>query len=201
MFFKVARGLLVIYQVVDGGVRAADGARVAMLHRYGAEQHGLGIEGQQAIGQQLPYPCEVFQRLSSLDGAQHTGNGTQDTRLRTRWYGSYGRRFLEHTTVTGRAWQMRERLSVKAQDATMRERLACHHTRIIDEELHGEVVRAVDDEVVLLDNIERVRRVEELVVGIHLYIGVDGLDFLLGTLYLWHAHVLGEVDDLSLQVA
>ena len=83
----------------------------------------------------------------------------------------------------------------------MREGLTCHHTRIVDEELHGEVVGTIDDEVVFLDDIQRVRRVEELVVGIHLHIGVDGLDLLLGTLYFWHTHVLGKVDDLSLQVA
>ena len=92
-------------------------------------------------------------------------------------------------------------LAVEAQNATMRERFACHHTRIVDEEFHGEVVGTVHDEVVLLNDIQRVRRVEELVVGIHLHIGVDGLDLLLGAFYLRHTHVLGEVDDLTLQVA
>ena len=92
-------------------------------------------------------------------------------------------------------------LTVKAQDAAMREGLARHHTSIVDEELHGEVVRTVDNEIVLIDNVERIRRVEELVVGIHLHIGIDSLDLLFGTLHLWHAHVLGEVNHLTLEVA
>ena len=73
---KVACGLLVVNQVVDGGIITADGARVAMLHGHSTELHGLGIERQQTIGQQLPYSSKVFQRLSSLDGAQHTSDGT-----------------------------------------------------------------------------------------------------------------------------
>ena len=88
-------------------------------------------------------------------------------------------------------------LTVEAQNTSMREGLARHHTSIVDEELHGEVVRAIDDEVVLLNNIERVGRVEELVIGIHLHVGVDGLDLLFGTLYLRHAHVLGEMNHLT----
>ena len=74
--FKVASGLFVIYQVIDGGIRATDGAGVTMLHGNGAELHGLGIEGEQTVGQQLPYPCKVFQCLGCLDGSQHTCDGT-----------------------------------------------------------------------------------------------------------------------------
>ena len=47
--FEVASGLFIIYQVIDSGVCAADGARVTMLHGNGAELHGLGIEGKQTI--------------------------------------------------------------------------------------------------------------------------------------------------------
>ena len=73
--FEVARGLFIIYQVVDSGIRAADGARVAMLHRNRAELHGLGIEGEQTVRQQFADAREILQCLSGLDGAEHTSDG------------------------------------------------------------------------------------------------------------------------------
>ena len=157
---KVTCGLFVIYQMVDSGMVSADGARRTLLHVNSTELHGLGIEGQQTVGQQLPYPGEIFQCLGCLDGTQHTCDSTQYAGLRTGRNDSYGRRLLEEATVAGRARQMGKRLSVEAQDATMRERFACHHASIIDKKLHGKVVGTVHNEVVLLDDVQRIRRVE-----------------------------------------
>ena len=74
--FEVASSLLVVYQMVDSRVVAADDTWVAMLHIDGAELHGLGIEGEQAVGQQFADACEILQCLCGLDGAQHTCNGS-----------------------------------------------------------------------------------------------------------------------------
>ena len=79
--FQVAGRLFVVNQVVDGGAQATDGARVAMLDRYRTELHGLGIEGEQSIGQQLTNARKVLQCFSSLYGAQHASDGSQDTCL------------------------------------------------------------------------------------------------------------------------
>ena len=50
---QVASGLLVIYQMVDGGISSADGARVTMTDWHRAELHGLGIKRQQTVRQQF----------------------------------------------------------------------------------------------------------------------------------------------------
>ena len=52
-----------------------------MLHRDRSELHGLGIEGEQTVRQQFADTRKVLQRLSSLDGTQHTSDGTQYTSL------------------------------------------------------------------------------------------------------------------------
>ena len=156
MILQIARSLFIVNEVIDGRMFTADGARRTLLHVDGAELHGLGIECQKTIRQQLADTCKVFQRLGSLDGTQHTSNSTQYTRLRTRRHSSYWRRLLKETAITGRTRQVCKGLSVEAQDAAMREWLACHHARIVDEELHGEVVGTVHHEVVFLDNIQRV---------------------------------------------
>jgi len=94
-----------------------------------------------------------------------------------------------------------EGLAVESQDAAVREGLAGHDAGIVDEEFHGEIVCAVDHEVIILDDVEGIRRVEKLVKGVYLHLGINGLHLLLGALYLGHTHVFGEMDDLSLQVA
>ena len=146
---QITRRLLVVYQMVDGGIASADGACVAMLHADGTELHGLCVEGEQTVGEQLSHAGEVFQRLGSLDGAQHTGNGSQYTCLRAGRNGSDRWWLLEEAAVAGRAGQMGEGLTVEAQDATVRERLTSHDAGVVDEEFHGEVVSAVDHEIVV----------------------------------------------------
>ena len=113
MLFEVACRLLVIDEVVDGGIGAADGTCVAMPYVDRAELHGLGIERQQTIGQEFAYASEILQCLGSLNGAQHTSDSPQHTSLRACGYGSCRRRFLEHAAIAGSARQMGERLAIE----------------------------------------------------------------------------------------
>ena len=76
LVFQVASGLFVIYQMIDGRIGAADGARVTVLHGNRTELHRLGIEGEQTVCQQFADACEILQGLSSLNGAEHTGDGS-----------------------------------------------------------------------------------------------------------------------------
>ena len=152
MVFQVTRSLLIVDEMIDGRVVAADFAGCTLLYLDGAEVHRLGIEGQQTVGEQFAYTEEVLQRLGSLDGSQHTGNGTQDSCLATGRNSACWRWFLEEAAVTSRAWKMGEGLSLESQDAAMRECLAQSHTGIIDEELRREVVCAIDDEIPWLDD-------------------------------------------------
>ena len=48
---------------------------------------------------------------------------------------------------------MRKRLTTETENATMTERFAQHDASIVDEELHGEIVCAINDEVPRLDNL------------------------------------------------
>ena len=61
MLFEFACRLLVIDEVVDGGIGATDGTCVSMPDVDRAELHGLGIECQQAVGQELAYAGEILQ--------------------------------------------------------------------------------------------------------------------------------------------
>ena len=152
MVLQIAGCLLVIDEMIDSRVVAADFAGCTLLHLDGAEVHRLGIEGKQTVGKQFAYTEEVLQSLCCLNGSEHTGNGTQYASLATGRNSACWRWLLEETTVTSRAWKMGEGLSLESQDAAMRECLAQAHTGIIDEELRREVVCAIDDEIPWLDD-------------------------------------------------
>lgn len=77
MFFKVARCLLIVNEMVYGRMVAADLACAARLYLYCAEVHRLGIEGEQAVRQQITDTKQIFQCLGGLYGAEHSGNGTE----------------------------------------------------------------------------------------------------------------------------
>ena len=82
----------------------------------------------------------------------------------------------------------------------MAEGLFCHDAGIVDEELCREVVSAVNDKIVVLDEVQNVGGIHEHPVGVHGYVRVHLFDGLLGGLHFGLVHVLGGVDDLPLQV-
>ena len=156
LVFEVTSSLLVVNEVVDGRVRPADGAGVAMSDRHGTELHGLGVEGEKTVGQQLSYSGEILECLRRLDGAEHAGDGAEHPSLRAGGHSAWRRRFLEHTAVAGGAGQMGERLTVEPKDPTMLEGLSGHHAGVVDQEFHGEIVRTVHHEVIFFDDVEGV---------------------------------------------
>ena len=77
MVFQITRSLLIVDEMIDGRVVAADFAGCTLLYLDGAEVHRLGIEGEQSVGEQFAHTEEVLQRLGSLDGSEHTSDGTR----------------------------------------------------------------------------------------------------------------------------
>ena len=116
---QVAGSLLVVDEMIDGRVVAANLAGCTLLHLDGAEVHRLGIEGKQTVGEEFAYACDVFQSLGCLDGSEHTGDGSQHTCLATGRYGSCWRWLLEEATIAGGAWQMSESLTLETEDTAM----------------------------------------------------------------------------------
>ena len=152
MVFQITRSLLIVDDMIDGRVVAADFAGCTLLYLDGAEVHRLGIEGEQSVGEQFAYTEDVLQSLCCLNGSEHTGDGTQDACLATGRNSACWRWFLEEAAVTCRAWQVGKGLPLESQDAAVREWFAQAHTGIIDEELRREVVCAIDDEIPWLDD-------------------------------------------------
>ena len=82
----------------------------------------------------------------------------------------------------------------------MAEGLARHDAGIVDKELDGEVVGAVDYEVVVLDDVEGIVGTEEVVVRDDVDVRVDGLDLGGCAFHLGTPHILRKVAYLPLEV-
>src|SRR5690606_10443618 len=92
------------------------------------------------------------------------------------------------------------RLALEPEDAAVDVGLAQQHGHVVGEVARGEVVGAVDENVVRPGDLQRVLRRERLVVGHHVDVGVDVQHAGLGRLDLQHAHAVRAVDHLPVQV-
>ena len=92
------------------------------------------------------------------------------------------------------------RLAVKAEDAAVDVGLVHQDAGVVDQITGREVVRAVDDDVVGLEDVADVFRGESCLVKVELDVGVDGGEVLASRLELWAADVGGGVQNLPLEV-
>ncbi len=113
-----------------------------------------------------------------------------------------GRRGLGVEAAVARPLVRPERrdLAVEAEDRAVHDGLLVKDARVVDEIPRGEVVAAVDDDVVLREDPIDVRAGEALLVLHHLHVGVQILDRDLGARHLLHADAARRVEDLPLQV-
>ena len=81
MLLEVTTRQFIVYETIDGWMGSAQFAGLALAHLDGVEDHGLGIESEETVGEQFAYTREVFQHFGRLNGTQHTGNGSQHTGL------------------------------------------------------------------------------------------------------------------------
>jgi hypothetical protein len=91
-------------------------------------------------------------------------------------------------------------LTLEAVDASVHDRLVVLHRRVVEEIAGGEVVGAVDDDVVLGEDAIDVLARESLLVADDLHVGVERFQGLSRGLGLRLADAVRRVQDLSLQV-
>ena len=113
-----------------------------------------------------------------------------------------GRRWLGVEAAVARSLRQAEDagLAFEAKDAAVGVGLAGEDARVVDEVARLEVVGAVGDDVVVLEDLHRVGAGEHGVVLDDLRVLVEAVEHLLGGVDLEHADGGLRVDDLALQV-
>src|SRR5271166_2761154 len=91
-------------------------------------------------------------------------------------------------------------LAVEFRHGRRDESLVCKKTRIVDEKAGGEIVRAVCDDVVARDDVERIVGSETDGMKLHLRTGIDALRRFGSGLRFGPADIARAIGDLALQI-
>src|SRR5438477_4255068 len=194
--------LLVIDQLRDGRLFATHGAVGVPADPHLLEVHMQSVVQEETSLERVALPRRDRDRLGRLDRADHTRQDPEHATLRTARDGARWRRGREQASVAGRLLPGHEDggLALELIDRAVHERLAHELGRIVDEVTDGEVVRAVDDHVVALEDLENVRREQQRLVADDLDRGVDRAEVLDGRGDLGAADVGRRMEDLALEV-
>ena len=154
-----AAELLVVDQLGHGRMRAADRAVGVLAQLQLAEAHPQRVVDQEPADQRLAGAEDQLDRLGRLDRADDAGQHAEHAAFGAARHQS-GRRRLGIQAAVARAVLGREHrcLALEPEDAAVDVRLAEQHARVVHEIARREVVGAVEDDVVRLEQLQRVRR-------------------------------------------
>src|SRR5439155_13439453 len=194
--------LLVIDQLRDGRLLPTHGATgvPAELHRL--EVHVESLVQEQSPLERVALSSDDLDRFCGLDRADHARQDAEDATLGTARDGAGWRWGREQASVARRLLARREQrgLSLELIDGAVHQRFGHELGRIVDEVSDREVVRAVDDHVVALEDLEHVRREQQRLVADDLDRGVDRPEVLDRGGDLRATDVGRGVQDLALEV-
>ena len=193
---------LVVNELGDGRVLAAEGALGVAPELEFAELHVQRVEQEQAVEERSALAEDELQNLGGLDEADDAGQHAEHAALGAARDRAGRRRFGIEAAIARPAQVRREDagLAFEAEDGAIHVRLPEQHAGVVGEVAGGEVVRAVHDDVVGADDVEGVLAGEAGVVQDDLDVRVEAADGVRGGLGLGPANVRGAVDDLALEV-
>src|SRR5690606_2442314 len=140
--------------------------------------------------------------LSRLKNSDNSREHAQDTSSISGRGQICGRRFGEHTPV---AWPLTGtvdgHLSFESEDAAINDRLLKQHARIVEQIPGREIVRPVDDDVVVGNDVQHIGGAKPLLNADDFDIRIEVVDECAGRLGLWFSDTISRVYDLTLEVA
>ena len=165
------------------------------------ERHAQRFVLEQPAVERLAHARDDLHRLGGLDQRDEARQHAEHAALRARRHRARRRRLRVEAAITGAVARVEHgRLPVEAEDRAVHVRPAEQHARVVGEIAGGEVVRAVDDHVVLREQRERVLGREPQRVALDEHVGVHRGDPLRGHVDLRAPDVGGAVEHLAVQV-
>ena len=195
-----AAELVVVDELFDL-VGAADGAVGILAELHGAEAHGEGVDEQEAADEGLADAEDELDDFGGLDDADEAGEDAEDAAFGAagdeawRWW------FGIEAAVAGAFFGGEDGgLAFEAEDAAVGVGLAGEDAGVVDQVAGLEVVGAVGDDVVVLEDLERVGAGEHGVVLDDVGVFVEALEGDLGGVDFEFADGGLGVNDLALKV-
>ena len=193
--------LLVVDQLGHGRIVAADGAVGVLAHTHVHPLLRERVVQPEPSDHRLTDAGDQLDALDALSGADVSGHDAEHAALRAVGDHPRGRRLGEHAAVAGAFSGVEHaQLALEPEDRAVHVRDTRQDAGVVDEVAGGEVVRAVDDQVVAGHDLQGVVGGQEGAVLHHLDVGVDLRDRRSGGVDLVCTDVGGAVDDLALQV-
>src|SRR5690349_11693096 len=180
---------------------ATDGAcRIALQFQL-TEAHAQCIVEQQPILERSSLPQDDLDGFGRLNDSDETGEDAEHAALGATGNETRGRWLRIQAAIAGAVF-IREYggLPFETENGSVHIRLLQQNAGIVHQVTSGEVVGAVNDDVVVAKNVQRVFAVQRDIILFNLQIRIDVLHFLGGGIELFAADIFGAVNDLALQI-
>src|SRR3984957_3102970 len=193
--------LVVIDELVDRAMLAAHRAIRILAQLQFAELHSERIEQKQATNETVAFSKNQLDRFHRLNRSDDSWQDTENTAFRARRNESRRRRFGIKAAVARPVGHAEHGdLSLEAEDRSVHVGLAEQDARIVDQIARREIVGAVDDDVVILEQFERVAAFELRFVRLNLDIWIQVREPLLRRLGFRLADIARTERNLPLQI-
>src|SRR5712664_532944 len=152
-----AAEFVVVDELVNGAMLSAHRAIGILAQLQLAEFHSQGVKQQQAALEAIASAEDQLDGLHGLDGPDDSGQHAQHAALRARWNEPGWRRLRVQAAIARTIGHAEHGdLSFEAKNRAVHIGLAEQNARIVDEIARGEIVGAVDDDIEISKELERV---------------------------------------------
>src|SRR5438309_90681 len=188
-------------QVLDRGRTAAERAVRIAPQPHLAEAHAQRVVGEETTDQRLADAEDQLDGFRRLHQPNHSWEHAQDAGLASAG-DEAGRRRRRVEAAIARPLVRREDRghALELEDRAVDVGLARQVTRVVDQVTRLEIVRAVDDEIVVLDDLHHVVDGDARGQRDHVHVGIQRLQRARARLHLRLADVRGRVQHLPLEV-
>src|SRR5712664_1403254 len=200
-FAADAAEFVVIDQLGDGGMRAAHRAIRVLAQLELAELHPESVKKQQSSHEIIAAAEDHLDRFHRLDGADNSGQDAEHAAFRARGH-KPRRRWFRIEAAVARAIGHAENgdLPFEPENRAVHIWLSQQNTRVVDEIPRGEIVGAVDDDIKVLEEFERIRAGELRFERLDLNVRIEVCKARAGGFALRLADVAGAKRNLTLEI-
>ena len=193
--------LFVVDQLMDRTMVAANRARRILAQPQFAEAHSQRVKEQEPADQRFADAEDQLDRLHGLNRADDAGQNAQHAAFGARRHQARRRRFgIEAAVARPPGIAEDGGLAFKPEDRAVDIGLAQQHAGVVDQIARREIVGAVDDDVVIAEQVEGVLAGQARLVGVDANRRDSAGQTFFGGLNLGPAHVGGGKRNLALQI-